>query len=292
MKEDDLTAKRWYRTLKIFYILTNALGILLVTFLAYALAYSSPSLFLLIGILIVLMLLRLARSIFLYIYNATPFWKSCLPKAWLITIGVLILLTIFAALGNMESPSSTATTTSDANTNNQGYTLQQMGAQPTPSDQNGNNTSNPQAQYTTYTNTTYSYSICYPRNIFTSQAPPEDGDGPTFKSNIFNDVSSAIFTIYGMTAGNETLQGEMQQDLGYFQSKGISVINQSLYQNYFTISGETPTEMVYEKTLIGSDVYTPQYDDFKTFQIEYSKESGATYAPIASAMAQCFVNTQ
>ncbi len=285
-KEAGLSAKGWYRTLKVFYIIANILGIGFVILLAYTFAYQSPFLFLLYGTLIVLLLFRIVRSIFLYIYNSTPFWGSFLPKVWLITIGVIVLLTILAAVGNMESSNST----SQSGYNNQ-PSQQQLGFQPTQSAQNQNNDLNPSAQYTTYTNPRFLYSICYPQNIFTSQTPPANGDGLTFKSNVFNDVSSAGFTVYGVSANNETLQGKLTQDIGYFQSRGISIVNQSLYQNYFTISGETPTEIVYEKTLMQSDAYTPQYYNFNTFQIEYSKQSATTYASIVSTMAQCFSST-
>ena len=137
-KGTDLSAKGWYRTLKVLYIIANIVGIGFVVLLAYTVAYQNPFLFLLYGTLIVLLLLRAIRSIFLYIYNSTPFWSSFLPKPWLITIGVIVLLTILASVGNFES--SVPATTSYNNQSSRSQ--QQLGFQPAPSTPTQNDNSN------------------------------------------------------------------------------------------------------------------------------------------------------
>ncbi len=286
-KGADLSAKGWYRTLKVFYIIANVLGLGFVVLLAYAFAYQSPFLFLLYGTLIVLLLLRIVRSIFLYIYNVTPFWSSFLPKVWLITIGVIILLTILAAVGNFESSNPTA----QSGYNNQ-PSQQQLGFQPTQPVQNQNSNSSPTPKYATYTNSRFSYSICYPQGIFIPQGESTNGDGQKFISN----DGQATVLVYGSNAVagvNQTLQQELTLDEQYYQSQNppATITNQSSNQNSFTLSAKSPTEIFYEKTLMQSDAYTPQYYDFKTFQIEYSPQSAATYAPIADSMAQCFSGT-
>ncbi len=289
-KEGDLGTKGWYRALKVFYIIANIIGLLLVVILAYSLAYTSPFLFLLYGTLIVLILLRLVRSIFLYVYNATPFWKSFLPKAWLITIGVIVLLTILAAVGNMEnssSPSTPSTANSGTNSNSQGYTLQQlqqMGAQPVEPTQNQQpSTSNPTSQYSTYTNVRFSYSICYPTGILIPQGESANGDGQQFLAQ--NGAAKVL--VYGSNAVGETPQQELQLDENYYlNNNSLSTItDQAINQTSFTFSGSSPSVAFYEKTLM-------QNGQYKTFSIQYNQQAASIFAPIVSEMVQCFANTQ
>ncbi len=282
-KEGDLVVKGWYRTLKVFYIIANILGILLVVFLAYAFAYSSPFLFLLFGTLIVLLLLRLVRSIFLYIYNATPFWKSFLPKAWLIAIGAIILLTILAAVGNMENSSSPTVTNKNTNVTSQSYMPQQLQQTEVQPGQNQTTTPSSVQQYATYTNVRFSYSICYPPNTLIPQGESANGDGQQFLAQ--NGMAKVL--VYGSNAVSETPQQELQLDENYYLNNNSlsSITNQSLNQDSFTFSGSSPSVVFYEKTLI-------QNGQYKTFSIQYSQQVASIFAPIATAMAQCFTNTQ
>ena len=136
--------------------------------------------------------------------------------------------------------------------------------------------------YETYVNVRFAYSVCYAPSLFIPQGEAADGDGQKFLSR---DGHATVF-VYGSNATDQTLQQDLNQEAGYLTggASPATIVQKSLGQNSFTISAQTPAQIIYEKTLL-------QDNEFKTIQIQYDKPQAPTYQAIVTMMVDCFVNT-
>lgn len=138
-----------------------------------------------------------------------------------------------------------------------------------------------QANYSTYSNARFGYSIQYPKSVFLPQPEAENGDGRVFLTK----DKSAELRVWGQyNALARTLSDSYKEDLGTY-STGVSY--KVLKGSSYVISGTTGGKIFYQKTMLnGSGNDTGAI--YCTFTITYRKADKAKYDPIVTKIANTF----
>ena len=131
------------------------------------------------------------------------------------------------------------------------------------------------ANYQTYRNARFSYSISYPGNLLKPQGEAANGDGQAFLSA----DGRAEMRVWGQyNVNNQTLQAAYDEAVREF---GSGVSYKVMRQNWFVVSAIAGGKIHYRKTILRGDV-------FKTFQIEYDESQKTTYDSVTARVSKSF----
>ena len=128
------------------------------------------------------------------------------------------------------------------------------------------------ANYRTYTNARYGFSIAYPVGILVPQGESDNGDGQRFASR----NGSASLVAFGENRLDRSLADEFRS-----AQENRSVTYKVLKRDMFVVSGFGNGKIFYQKTLLRGN-------SFKTFVIEYDEGERGTFDPITSRIANSF----
>jgi hypothetical protein len=128
------------------------------------------------------------------------------------------------------------------------------------------------ANYRTYSNARYGFSIAYPAGILIPQGESDNGDGQRFASR----NGSASLVAFGENRLDRSLADEFRS-----AQENRSVTYKVLRRDMFVVSGFGNGKIFYQKTLLRGG-------SFKTFVIEYDEGERATFDPITSRIAASF----
>jgi hypothetical protein len=134
----------------------------------------------------------------------------------------------------------------------------------------------PQANYKTYTNARFKYSISYPADLLIPQGEAENGDGQVFKEKGNTSVEMRVWGGYNVM--NETLRGKFAE---LTRKWGKGVTYKVIRQDWFVVSALVNGKIHYQKTIWRGDT-------FKTFQIEYDAVRGSTYNDVTDRISKSF----
>ena len=132
------------------------------------------------------------------------------------------------------------------------------------------------ADYQTYNNARFAYSISYPANLLVPQGEAENGDGQTFRSK----DGGAEMRVWGQyNVNNESLRSAFDQAVNQL---GSGVSYKVMRPGWFVVTALVDGKIRYRKTMLRRDV-------FKTFEIEYHESQKATYDPVTARISKSFV---
>lgn len=138
--------------------------------------------------------------------------------------------------------------------------------------------SNGQSKYRTYTNDRYYFSVEYPSDMFTMQAPPANNDGRTFRSK---DRKTEMRVWGGYNVLDKTLKAAFDEALDEI---GAGVTYKFIGENSFVVSGIRGANIYYRKTLLnraGTEV-------FYTFTIEYPRSQRSRFDSVVTRISRSF----
>jgi hypothetical protein len=132
------------------------------------------------------------------------------------------------------------------------------------------------AQWRTYANARFGYSLCYPRPFLRAGQEAPNGDGISLAGQGGGQV---------LVFGSNNVDGESLEHLTAATYKdhvlkGESVTYQRVAQKWAVLSGAAGSSVFYEK-IVARD------DQFITLSMQYPKKNQAAWGPIVSRMSRC-----
>jgi len=132
------------------------------------------------------------------------------------------------------------------------------------------------ADYQTYSNARFAYSISYPANLLVPQGEAENGDGQTFRSK----DGGAEMRVWGQyNVNNESLRVVFDKAVSEW---GNGVSYKVMRPGWFVVTALVDGKIHYRKTMLRRDV-------FKTFEIEYHESQKATFDSVTARVSKSFV---
>lgn len=132
-----------------------------------------------------------------------------------------------------------------------------------------------QANYKTYSNARFGYSISYPSNLLTPQGEADNGDG-----QVFSGADGTEMRVFGSNMLlNETLLKEFN---AVVKEHAGSVTYKTYQKKFFAVSGTKDDKIFYQKTIAKPN------GSFITFMIEYDKSKRDIYDKAVSRMVKSF----
>ncbi len=129
--------------------------------------------------------------------------------------------------------------------------------------------------YREYTNTRYSYSICYPENIFVPQGETVSRDGQLFLAPDGAELRVyANFNIF-----SNTIKDEFRDSVSKESKKGTVTLKLQK-ENWFVVSGKTGGDIFYRKTILEKGQYI-------TFRAVYPASARAVYGDVVKTVNKC-----
>lgn len=136
-----------------------------------------------------------------------------------------------------------------------------------------------QTKYRTYTNDRFAYSIEYPSNLLSIQAPPENNDGRTFRSK----DGKVEMRVWGQ---HNALGRDLVQEYDESVKRcGSSKTPMIFYERYFVISCRVGDRIFYQRTMHRGDT-GPEV--FFTFTIEYPSSQKKRFDAIVRRISRSF----
>lgn len=132
-----------------------------------------------------------------------------------------------------------------------------------------------QANYNTYGNARFGYSISYPSNLLTPQGEADNGDGQKFTGD------GATMLIFGSNLLlHETLLKEYNAVIAERGTKNVTY--KIIGKNFFAISGQANGKIFYQKTIKEAQ------GAYITFMIEYNESKRTVYDEAVRKMVKSF----
>jgi hypothetical protein len=135
-------------------------------------------------------------------------------------------------------------------------------------------------EYDRYFNPRFEFSLAYPENLVSPQAPPQNNDGRTFVSpegdieikafGYHNSLNQPLSAAYQRAARSHT-QEHPTRDVTY-KTRG---------ENWFVVSGYQGNDIFYTKTILRDGKY-------KVLSIRYDLSLKPKFDPIVAEIAQSF----
>ena len=134
---------------------------------------------------------------------------------------------------------------------------------------------NAQANYKTYSNARYGYSISYPADLLKAQGEAANSDGQVFASD---DAEMRVF------GTNMLSNGSLAKEYNaVVKEQGAeNVTYKTLKKNFFVVSGAKDGRIYYQKTM------ARQGGSFVTFMIEYDESKRGVYDKAIERMVKSF----
>jgi hypothetical protein len=134
------------------------------------------------------------------------------------------------------------------------------------------------ADWKTYVNVRYGYSVCYPANLLKAQPEADNSDG-----RAFTGPGGARLLVFG---SNNVLQSSLADEAGaqarnYLGKRG-KITYRAAKANWIVISGTDGGAMeFYTKTF-------RRRDQFLAFHLEYPRAAAAAFKPVIERLNRCF----
>lgn len=135
------------------------------------------------------------------------------------------------------------------------------------------------ADWTTYSNESYKFSVDYPADLFEVSEKSENGDG----INLKNNDSSVEFRAYGFNNGDE-LSLTQVRDIILEDNDGRNVTYKAVKKNWIVISGteeeDGRTMIFYQRLAASSDL-----SKFSAFELIYPQSDKTQYDALVKRMS-------
>jgi hypothetical protein len=131
--------------------------------------------------------------------------------------------------------------------------------------------------WTTYANSRFAYSICYPKNLLDPQGESPNGDGQKFFAK-----DGAQLLVYGSNnALNESINDVFNRTASRLAGPSGKISYKAVKPAWFVLSGQHDSTIFYAKTLYGKDLVL-------SFELTYDSSQSSVYNPVAAKLASCF----
>jgi hypothetical protein len=131
--------------------------------------------------------------------------------------------------------------------------------------------------WTTYANSRFAYSICYPKNLLDPQGESPNGDGQKFLAK-----DGAQLLVYGSNnALNESINDVFNRTASRLAGPSGKISYKAVKPAWFVLSGQHDSTIFYAKTLYGKDLVL-------SFELTYDSSQSSVYNPVAAKLASCF----
>lgn len=135
------------------------------------------------------------------------------------------------------------------------------------------------ADWATYTNENYEFSVDYPADLFEVSQKSENGDG----INLKNSDNSVEFRAYGFNNGDELPLAQVR-DIILEDNDGRNVTYKAMKKNWIVISGteeeDGRTMIFYQRLAASSDL-----SKFSAFEFIYPQADKAKYDALVKRMS-------
>ncbi|WP_058187487.1 hypothetical protein [Terracidiphilus gabretensis] len=133
------------------------------------------------------------------------------------------------------------------------------------------------SNWSTYANSRFAYSICYPKNLFEPQGESPNGDGQKFLAK-----DGAQLLVYGSNnALNESINDVFNRTASRLAGASGKVSYKAVKPAWFVLSGQHGSTIFYAKTLYAKDLIV-------SFELTYDSAQSNVYNPVAAKLASCF----
>jgi hypothetical protein len=133
------------------------------------------------------------------------------------------------------------------------------------------------AEWPTYVNARYGYSICYPASVFKPEREAGNGDGRRFLSG-----QGAELRVFGLfNALDQTLEEFAVDQAHYYQGQRGRIIYRAAKPSWIVLSGDNGgTSEFYIKAVKWGD-------EFVTFQLRYPVSQARVFRPLVERLSRC-----
>lgn len=130
-----------------------------------------------------------------------------------------------------------------------------------------------QANYKTYRNARYGFSISYPSALLKPQGEADNGDGQIFTG------TGAEMRVFG---SNMLLNETLLKEFNALIKSRAGVTYKTRQRNFFVVSAISDGKIFYQKTIARKD------GSYITFMIEYDESKRAVYDKAVTRMVKSF----
>lgn len=137
------------------------------------------------------------------------------------------------------------------------------------------------AEWPTYDNARFQYSICYPPQSLIPQPEAENGDGRHFQAK-----DGAELTVYGDNDTSKETPEAAADEIGtrLGAPPDGKVTYKVVHGNWFVVSGRTMKQIFFAKGYL-------DHDQFKVFEFTYPIAKAGAYNDVAARFEACFKST-
>jgi hypothetical protein len=143
----------------------------------------------------------------------------------------------------------------------------------------GASSASPAHRWSTYANTRFGYTLCYPADLLRPQPESDNGDGRVFRGG-----SGEQLRVWGQyNALDQSLVQAMQQHEARLAAGRARISYRARGANWYVLSGRAGAQVFYARTRLSGD-------RFASFELTYRAADAAAWQKIVVRISGCLAN--